>query len=707
VILYAQWEIVYYDVTIDLNGSGAAGSMDFEYTVESDDRPLSNPTREGYTFKGWSGTELEGDANTNVTISTGSVGNRSYTAHWIANTYTVKFDANGGKGTMADIAFVYDEARNLTANAFTYSGHNFVSWNTEADGTGTPYNDKASVENLSAENGAAVILYAQWSKEPVFDVSGEVRLHDGTVPGHKVHVKLQKGSKILAETETNEAGHYDLHNVPAGTYNIVAIDRFDGEERTTTARVDVDSNTNVDTLILPEHDVSSELNVSVGTPDIVVGGLEAEASAQDDDTDNTHVTLCMTVEQKEDVTGESEESGLKTQQVAIKETAGSQKNNLTFLKIDLEKIIESDGSSGGEGSSPVPVTETNTLLEIHVPFTTGGRESFKVYRYHDSQAETLKKNPAAGEEGYVVGKGEIVIYAKKFSTYAIGYTETVDEPTYRVKVADSEHGSAKVRYGYYYGYTTVSINVMADEGYELDALTVTDSRGNDIAVTDAGDGRYTFRMPYRDVTVQATFKEIKKDWSNCVGDGSCPLYGFEDVDPGVDYHDAAHFCMDLGLMHGCPGNVFAPELECTRVTITVMLWRLEGCPVVNYALHYEDAPADAWYFEALRWAASERIAMGYPGDVFGVNDLMSREAVATLLWRYAQHKGYDVSEGEDTNILSYEDVGEVSEFAVPAMQWACGIGLLEDLDGSTLNPDGSVNRAQIAKAFFAFCQDVK
>ena len=106
------------------------------------------------------------------------------------------------------------------------------------------------------------------------------------------------------------------------------------------------------------------------------------------------------------------------------------------------------------------------------------------------------------------------------------------------------------------------------------------------------------------------------------------------------------------------------------------------------------------------------IADGYGDSIFAPNDIVTREQMVTVLWRYAKHKGYDVSVGEDTNILSYDDAFEISEYAVSAMQWACGSGILvgsSSVDGSgmVLNPGSSITRAQLSVVLMRFDEWVK
>lgn len=160
--LYAQWKVITYTIAYDLAGGSVATANPTEYNIETANFTLTNPTKTGYTFAGWTGTDLT-DATATVTITKGSIGNRSFTATWTPNTYQVAFDANNGTGTMANQSFTYDAEQALTGNTFTRTAFNFAGWNTKADGSGTPYDDKASVKNLTAEKGAVVTLYAQWN----------------------------------------------------------------------------------------------------------------------------------------------------------------------------------------------------------------------------------------------------------------------------------------------------------------------------------------------------------------------------------------------------------------------------------------------------------------------------------------------------------------------------------------------------------------
>ena len=179
---------------------------------------------------------------------------------------------------------------------------------------------------------------------------------------------------------------------------------------------------------------------------------------------------------------------------------------------------------------------------------------------------------------------------------------------------------------------------------------------------------------------------------------------FEDVGTDAWYSDAVAYVYRNGLMSGTSGSTFSPDAAITRAQLVTILWRMAGSPQVNGLMDFDDVSQDAYYTEAVRWAASEGIAGGYGNGLFGSDDPITREQMAAILYRFAQHMGYDVSIGEDTNILSYTDALDVSGYAVAALQWACGAGIIRGTgDGSTLTPQGGATRAQAAVILTRFC----
>lgn len=191
----------------------------------------------------------------------------------------------------------------------------------------------------------------------------------------------------------------------------------------------------------------------------------------------------------------------------------------------------------------------------------------------------------------------------------------------------------------------------------------------------------------------------------CAKDDSCPLGAFGDLTATAWYHDGVHYCLENGLMQGVSGGKFLPDGSTTRAQLVTILWRLEGSPETTGAVRFGDTAGGAWYTEAVRWAVGCGVVKGYDNECFGPDDAVTREQMAAILYRYAQHKGYDVSAGEDTNILSFDDAFAVSEYAIPAMQWACGSGTVHGIarDGRMLlAPRDTTTRAQTATLLMRF-----
>ena len=165
ITLYAQWIAGAYTIKYHLNNGTVEPSNPPTYTADTETFTLNNPTKIGNTFKGWSGTDLTGDTNTTVTITKGSTGDRTYTANYIPYTYYIRFNPNSGTGSMSNQTMTYGTAENLTTNSFEKPAYIFAGWTTEPDGTGTHYQDREIVNNLTAVDGEIIDLYAQWEEE--------------------------------------------------------------------------------------------------------------------------------------------------------------------------------------------------------------------------------------------------------------------------------------------------------------------------------------------------------------------------------------------------------------------------------------------------------------------------------------------------------------------------------------------------------------
>ena len=268
--------------------------------------------------------------------------------------------------------------------------------------------------------------------------------------------------------------------------------------------------------------------------------------------------------------------------------------------------------------------------------------------------------------------------------------------SYAITVSKADNGTVTASRTRANKGLTVTLTVKADEGYALDTLTVTDKNGNEIKLTDKGDGKYTFTMPASAVTVKASF--AKDDAPVETG------LPFTDVKADDWFYEAVKYAYDNKLMDGTSSTTFAPLMTTNRAMIVTILWRQAGSPVVNYAMNFGDVESGVWYTEAVRWAAAEGIVKGYSDTVFAPDDTVTREQLATILYRYAGYKECDVSAKGD--LTTFADGSTVSTWAADGMTWAVGAQLITGKDGGKLDPTGTATRAEVATILMRFCENV-
>lgn len=584
------------DLNVTLSGANATGFTLSKTTINSITDTDSTDT---FTVKPNTGLDA-GTYTATVTVTGMNIVSRSFDVSFTvssAATYTVKFNANGGSGTMADMTVNVGAHTALAENTFTRAGYEFIGWNDQPDGSGTNYADKDSAPTANA--GEIITLYAKW-----------------------VHGKV-----------SDDAAH--VSGIEAYGLNEVAK-----EEKT-----DI-------TLIVQD-----------------------EAAAEDD-----------------------------TEQAAIKASADAPKK-FGFYDIRLEKF------TGGT------VENASSVIEIKLPYDFTRKTNIKVYRYHDAAAEELMQLDTRAVPPYEDGKcfvnkenGCIYIYSSKFSTYAVAY-DTVSTGTgggtirYTVKF-DTDGGSAV-------SSKTVTKNSKAAEpaeptwdGYTFDGWY---SDKNFTAV-------YDFNQPVtKNLTLYAKWIELKTEEpdveqempdTECDGtsaDNCCSL-AFDDLNVKLWYHSDTDYVIENGLMKGTTSKTFEPNADLTRAMLVTVLYRLEGEPATNKSIPFADIDMGAYYKNAVIWAQQNDIAVGISETEFAPNENITREQIAAIIYRYAQYKEYDVSVGASTNILSYDDFADISEYAVPSVQYAMGSGLLKGRTEAELNPKDNATRVEAAAILHRFIE---
>lgn len=262
-------------------------------------------------------------------------------------------------------------------------------------------------------------------------------------------------------------------------------------------------------------------------------------------------------------------------------------------------------------------------------------------------------------------------------------------PRYKITVAYEEGGeispnTASVKRG-----NDKTFKIQVYEGYKIiDVLIDGESVG---AITS-----YTFENVKEKHTIEAVFEKLevleKEEWKN----------PYEDVFEEEWYYDSVKFVDENGIMNGMGAGKFEPFVKTTRGMIVTILYRLEKEPAVNKSIPFADVDMSKYYGNAIIWAKQNNIVKGIDENTFMPEAEITREQLVTILYRYAKYIGHDVSIGENTNILSYDDFAEVSEYAIEAFQWSCGSGLVQGRTESTLNPKDKAMRSEIATVIMRF-----
>lgn len=261
---------------------------------------------------------------------------------------------------------------------------------------------------------------------------------------------------------------------------------------------------------------------------------------------------------------------------------------------------------------------------------------------------------------------------------------------YRVYVDSSIlHGDVSVDTVYAEEGEWVYITVDPDVGYRLYNLTVTRPSGNTVKVEHVRDNVYRFSMPGVRVTVDAEFIRT--------------VTPFTDVRLADWFYEYVSFAYRYGLMEGINSYQFAPDATATRAMVVQILYRMSGEPAVSYGSGFTDVASNAWYADAIAWAARNNIVNGTGAATFDPNAPVTREQFATMLYRYARYRGFNTS--LTANILSYYDVNQVSEYAFEALQWACAEGIVNGTSTGYLTPQGNATRAQLAAMLMRFCNE--
>ena len=391
----------------------------------------------------------------------------------------------------------------------------------------------------------------------------------------------------------------------------------------------------------------------------------------------------------------------------LKVTGSGSAATVKALKVGTATITVTYESDTTEGNARATITVNQRQISVKVDdkeMTVGGALPTFTVTYgnfaFDDTADTVleTKTPSTAADGKTAGSFDITVEAPTIkSNYADKYTVGTPQkgtltvnaaenppqpssgsssrPSYSVSTpGKTENGSVSADVKNAKKGSTVTITVKPEDGFKLADLTVTNKNGNELALTDKGDGKYTFTMPAGKVEISAAFAE------------EIETSPFEDVAADAYYYEAVKWAAEQGITEGTGKGLFGPEGTCTRGQIVTFLWRAAGSPVVNYAMDLADVDEDAYYAEAVRWALSEGVTSGTTDTTFAPDATCTRAQAMTFLFKAMKA----AAEGK----ADFKDVADSDWFA-SAVAWAVENGVTAGVGGGLFGPDNDCTRGQI------------
>ena len=589
--------------------------------------------------------------------------------------------------------------------------------NAKVEATGTSYgvnvqSRESSTASLTVDGGS---LTASGSPGILYDSSGS-----GTVP-KTTALTISNSAIVDARGGGIGAGLLqDLEKVSPADDSVGIV--FDGDDGTVYGSVTLQEDLTIgegESLTIPDGaslDTNGKLTVDGGTltqNGTVTGDIIYKVTGVSLNTDSLTLveggtaTLAATITPSnatnQNVTWSSDNESVATVDQNGRVTAVAQGGATITAAVDGKSA---ECYVTVNAAAPVPVTSVS-LDKTSLGLTEGDTETLtatvepsdatnKNVTWSSDDTSVATVDASGLVTAVARGTAVITATAADGSGASASCTVTVSSylppanPNYRITVEAAQGGTVTADPTAAKAGATVTLTPVPDRGYQVGTVAVTDRFGDAVAVTEQADGTYTFTMPNGQVTVTVTFEQA-------------PL-PFPDVTEGDWFYDAVRYAYETGLMDGVGDSLFAPNSDTTRAQLVTILYRLEGEPEVSGTSGFTDVAADTWYTDAVAWAAANGIVNGVSETEFAPGKDLTRDQVATILFRYAEAKGYDVSARAD--LSAYPDADQIQSYAAESVAWAVAEGLIQGFEDNTLRPAGNATRAQIATILMRFCEGV-
>lgn len=750
----ATWTLVSYDIGYDLAGGQLQPQNPASYSVESDAIVLVNPTRDGYRFAGWTGTELYGPSLT-VEIPKGSLGERSYTATWIAETYRISYQLLGG---LAENQTSYSiESDAFVLNNPVRPGYTFLGW------TGTGLDDKTMFVTIPQGSTGERTYTAHWTTDAYridYDLSG------GNAEGNPVtyHVEsadftlnnpIREGYIFAGWTGTNLTEPSMTVTVRQGslgdrtytaTWNpveyAITYDYAGGIAEENPVVYTIESLKM--TLVNPTRagyvfagwvgTGLTEVSVQVVIPAGSMGDRNYTATWMPDSETPYRVehyleslTGGFLLHEQENCTGTTNAeitpavkaypgfTAPAAQQVVIKADGSlvvryEYTRNRYSVQYTYEGFVPADAPN-------VPETEdakyAQQLSVSHAPERIG--YTFSGWSAQDVEV-TEGEFLVPDHDVSFVGTWRANAYVVRFD--ANGGSGEMEAQRFAYDAPQALLKNAFTRAGYtFLGWaeSAEGEKVYAD-GAEVENLSAHD--GAELTLYALWEWNAPVITPSEPPVVIPPAQLDEPETHSCTSlcticggclDSTCTKNAcnghkdlFRDVPQKQWYAEAVEYVSVRGLMQGMGDGEFQPNATTSRAMLAVILWRLEGMPESGKEHAFRDVEQGSWYAKAVAWAAEQKIVYGTAADAFSPNKEITREQMAAFLWRYVRYRG----EAADAlkSLDSFHDADRVSSYAAEALQWAYSMGLISGKTGGKLDPGGDAKRCEMASVLMRFLE---
>lgn len=670
-----------YSITyIDL--FGADNPNPASYTVSELPIYLSAPeARAGYTFSGW--YDAQNGDNKVIQITADDMGDKVFFARWVPDiTFTVQNSVNLNRPT--DLLFQVDNATPLTG--FTFDGVRFTrNLNNPPTGFGQKLTASDGVTYINGALTIPAVAFGQHNQKPENNplTSGSYRAEIIFTDGDSSYFEYYADFILTSDSLTPVAPAITTVTLPGGTVGVAY-------SATLAATGDAPITWKLDRGSLPGGLTLSAGGVISGTP-TAAGTYDFTVKASNGTAPDAIKAFNISVSPSGDGGSSFSDSGSGS-------TTTTVSGSTTVNQIKVPYI-----SSGGVLTSNITASNLRSIVDKAYKNEYGGRivkTSYNGISGSDgltSLTLTLDASKLKADEDvtfiietpfgvFTYTTAQILEWfgGNTFGIYSVTLEKSSLKSSLKVDVKKDGKSAA---WNKLTPMARIGVAYTPKTGESTASLVVTDKNGRILPTSVYENG-----MVYADIFTLGTYKAMAAASTAFTDTAGHPAKA------NIDYVTMR------GLISGTSSTAYSPDAAITRVEYIMALGKLEDANISDYEISsFTDVSNSSAYMPYIEWAVAKKIVAGYNGN-FSPDDYISRQDLAAILWRYAQHAGIDVSVGENTNILSYNDAFDVTEYAIAAMQWACGSGIIGSKPGNLIDPQGRVTRAEAATTLHQFVE---